>query len=85
MKIPWLVCGELKFRKSKVEKVGKPQQMIGSEDLLMDYEVRKKQIENLRIEVVEKTNRHHELMQWITKWQPVVQQRQASLRKARTP
>eukprot|EP01065_Artemidia_motanka_P012038 TRINITY_DN16569_c0_g1_i1.p1 TRINITY_DN16569_c0_g1~~TRINITY_DN16569_c0_g1_i1.p1 ORF type:complete len:391 (+),score=164.17 TRINITY_DN16569_c0_g1_i1:62-1234(+) len=58
--------------------------MIGSEDLLMDYEIRKKQIENLRIEVVEKTNRHHELMQWITKWQPVSQQRQLALRKART-
>eukprot|EP01062_Namystynia_karyoxenos_P074531 TRINITY_DN7146_c0_g1_i1.p1 TRINITY_DN7146_c0_g1~~TRINITY_DN7146_c0_g1_i1.p1 ORF type:complete len:427 (+),score=232.46 TRINITY_DN7146_c0_g1_i1:107-1282(+) len=58
--------------------------MIGSEDLLMDYEIRKKQIENLRIEVVEKTNRHHELMQWITKWQPAVVQRQTRLRKVRT-
>lgn len=58
--------------------------MIGSEDLLMDYEIRKKQIENLRIEVVEKTNKHHELMQWITKWQPAITQRQVAVRKART-
>eukprot|EP01059_Diplonema_ambulator_P002379 TRINITY_DN12036_c0_g1_i2.p1 TRINITY_DN12036_c0_g1~~TRINITY_DN12036_c0_g1_i2.p1 ORF type:complete len:399 (+),score=200.74 TRINITY_DN12036_c0_g1_i2:25-1197(+) len=56
--------------------------MIGSEDLLMDYEIRKQQIETLRIEVVEKTNRHHELMQWINKWQPTVHQRQATLQKS---
>lgn len=40
--------------------------MIGSEDLLLDYELRKKQIENLRIEVVNLTNQHHELMSWIS-------------------
>eukprot|EP01064_Diplonema_japonicum_P029825 TRINITY_DN4909_c0_g1_i2.p1 TRINITY_DN4909_c0_g1~~TRINITY_DN4909_c0_g1_i2.p1 ORF type:complete len:393 (+),score=119.75 TRINITY_DN4909_c0_g1_i2:166-1344(+) len=56
--------------------------MIGSEDLLMDYEIRKQQIETLRIEVVEKTNRHHELMQWINKWQPVVHQREVTLQKS---
>eukprot|EP01063_Lacrimia_lanifica_P027716 TRINITY_DN3931_c0_g1_i2.p1 TRINITY_DN3931_c0_g1~~TRINITY_DN3931_c0_g1_i2.p1 ORF type:complete len:409 (+),score=271.04 TRINITY_DN3931_c0_g1_i2:77-1228(+) len=53
--------------------------MIGSEDLLMDYELRKQQIETLRIEVVEKTNHHHELMLWIDKWQPTVHQRQAQV------
>ena len=56
--------------------------MIGSEDLLMDYELRKQQIENLRIAVVEKTNRHHDLMQWINKWQPTVHQRQSLLQKS---
>jgi hypothetical protein len=39
--------------------------MIGSEDLLLDYELRKAEIEKLRIEVVTLTNKHHELMQWI--------------------
>jgi hypothetical protein len=43
--------------------------MIGSEDLLLDYELRKKQIEDLRIEVVTLTNTHHELMQWISSHQ----------------
>ena len=39
--------------------------MIGSEDLLLDYELRKKEIENCRIEVVDLTNKHHQLVQWI--------------------
>ncbi|KAJ9464383.1 hypothetical protein DIPPA_16003 [Diplonema papillatum] len=56
--------------------------MIGSDDLLLDYELRKQQIKTLRIEVVDKTNRHHELMQWISKWQPVVHQKQTQLQKA---
>ena len=43
--------------------------MIGSEDLLLDYELRKKQIEDLRIEVVNLNNTHHELMQWISSHQ----------------
>ncbi|CUG25491.1 Hypothetical protein, putative [Bodo saltans] len=46
-------------------KIREKMPMIGAEDLLLDYEVRKKDIENCRIEVVELTNRHHELMQWI--------------------
>lgn len=46
-------------------KIREKMPMIGAEDLLLDYEVRKKEIENCRIEVVELTNRHHELMQWI--------------------
>lgn len=40
--------------------------MIGSEDLLLDFELRKKEIENLRIEVLSLTNQHHELMGWIS-------------------
>ena len=39
--------------------------MIGAEDLLLDYEVRKKEIENLRIKVLTLTNEHHTLMLWI--------------------
>jgi hypothetical protein len=39
--------------------------MIGAEDLLLDYEVRKKEIENLRIKVLTLTNEHHSLMLWI--------------------
>ena len=56
--------------------------MIGSEDLLVDYELRKQLIESLRIEVVGKTNSHHDLMLWIHKWQPTYHQRQAALQKA---
>lgn len=43
--------------------------MIGAEDLLLDYELRKKELENLRIEIVTLTNQHHELLQWITSHQ----------------
>jgi len=43
--------------------------MIGSEDLLRDYELRKKQIEDLRLEVVNLNNSHTELMQWISSHQ----------------
>jgi HPt (histidine-containing phosphotransfer) domain-containing protein len=39
--------------------------LIGADDLLMDYELRKKAIEQLRVDVVTLTNRHHELMLWI--------------------
>ena len=40
--------------------------MIGSEDLLLDYEQRKKQIEDLRMSAVTLNNEHTELMQWIS-------------------
>lgn len=52
--------------------------MIGSEDLLLDYEVRKKEIENTRIEVVSLTNRHHELMKWIASHQNQLEELQRS-------
>lgn len=50
--------------------------MIGAEDLLLDYEVRKKEIENCRILVVNLTNEHHELMQWIKAHQPMLESMQ---------
>lgn len=55
--------------------------MIGAEDLLLDYEVRKKESETLRIEIVSLTNEHHSLMQWINDHQPrleTLQQRTAT-------
>ena len=55
--------------------------MIGSEDLLIDYEMRKQHIEQLRMDVVAKTNTHHGLMQWINKWQPIVHQRTMQVQK----
>ena len=39
--------------------------LIGANNLLLDYELRKKSIENLQLEVVSLTNEHHELMNWI--------------------
>ena len=50
--------------------------MIGSEDLLLDYELRKSEIETLRGEVVALTNKHHELMQWISSHQAPLQKLQ---------
>jgi len=47
--------------------------MIGSDDLLLDYELRKKEIANRRIEVVNLTNQHHEFVQKIAKLQPVLE------------
>eukprot|EP00760_Papus_ankaliazontas_P002860 PhM_4_TR11302/c0_g1_i1/m.46979 len=47
--------------------------MIGSEDLLLDFELRKKEIENRRIEVLNLTNEHHELVQKISKLHPVLE------------
>eukprot|EP01012_Entosiphon_sulcatum_P002995 TRINITY_DN1078_c0_g1_i1.p1 TRINITY_DN1078_c0_g1~~TRINITY_DN1078_c0_g1_i1.p1 ORF type:complete len:364 (-),score=153.54 TRINITY_DN1078_c0_g1_i1:163-1254(-) len=41
--------------------------MVGAEDLLVDYEYRKKEIERLRAEVVTLKNKHHELFVWIAK------------------
>jgi hypothetical protein len=55
------------------QKMKEKMPMIGSEDLLLDYEVRKKEIENCRIEVVDLTNKHHELMQWINNHQSVLE------------
>jgi hypothetical protein len=47
--------------------------MIGSEDLLLDYELRKKEIADRRIEVVNLTNNHHELVQKISRLQPILE------------
>eukprot|EP00906_Rhabdomonas_costata_P024231 RCo034866 len=44
--------------------------MVGAEDLLLDYEHRKKEIERLRSEVVALKNRHYELFVWIAKNTP---------------
>jgi hypothetical protein len=52
--------------------------MIGAEDLLLDYEVRKKEIENLRIKVLTLTNEHHTLMLWIHSYQPNLEELQRS-------
>ena len=60
------------------QKMKEKMPMIGSEDLLLDYEVRKKEIENCRIEVVDLTNKHHELMQWINGHQPVLETMQSA-------
>ena len=53
--------------------------MIGSEDLLLDYEVRKKEIEACRIRIVDLTNKHHQLIQWISTHQPLLDTMQASV------
>ena len=53
--------------------------MIGSEDLLLDYEVRKKEIEACRISIVDLTNKHHQLIQWISTHQPLLDTMQASV------
>jgi predicted nucleic acid-binding Zn-ribbon protein len=58
------------------QKMKEKMPMIGSEDLLLDYEVRKKEIENCRIEVVDLTNQHHELMQWINSHQGILESMQ---------
>jgi hypothetical protein len=61
-------------------KIKEKMPMIGAEDLLLDYEVRKKEIESCRIEVVELTNKHHELMQWIHSHHPLLE----SMKKTQT-
>eukprot|EP00998_Keelungia_sp_KM082_P005399 NODE_1726_length_1237_cov_60.456757_g1711_i0.p1 GENE.NODE_1726_length_1237_cov_60.456757_g1711_i0~~NODE_1726_length_1237_cov_60.456757_g1711_i0.p1 ORF type:complete len:367 (+),score=102.63 NODE_1726_length_1237_cov_60.456757_g1711_i0:94-1194(+) len=45
--------------------------MVGAEDLLVDYEHRKKDIERLRQDVVSLKNTHHELFVWIAQKTPV--------------
>lgn len=47
--------------------------LVGSEDLLMDYETRKGSINRTRIKVVELTERHKELLDEIAKQQPVLE------------
>lgn len=54
--------------------------MIGSEDLLLDYEVRKKEIEKCRINIVDLTNKHHQLVQWINTHQPLLETMKASVK-----
>eukprot|EP01006_Ploeotia_vitrea_P046236 TRINITY_DN67010_c0_g1_i1.p1 TRINITY_DN67010_c0_g1~~TRINITY_DN67010_c0_g1_i1.p1 ORF type:complete len:372 (-),score=65.86 TRINITY_DN67010_c0_g1_i1:139-1254(-) len=44
--------------------------MVGAEDLLVDYENRKKEIERLRTEVVALKNKHHGLFVWIAQNTP---------------
>lgn len=46
--------------------------LVGSEDLLMDYELRKGAINRTRIKVVELTERHKELVDELAKQQPVL-------------
>lgn len=52
--------------------------LVGSEDLLMDYEQRKTDINDTRIKVVDLTDRHQRLLSYIKNQKPVVE----SLRKA---
>lgn len=54
--------------------------MIGSEDLLLDYEVRKKEIEKCRINIVDLTNKHHQLVQWINTHQPLLDTMKSSVK-----
>lgn len=48
--------------------------LVGSEDLLLDYELRKEEINRTRIKVVDLTERHKELLDELEKQRPIIAQ-----------